>query len=313
MKKIEKYWELQKLYSIKSDLVFKFHNIFDLVSSPIIQKRFDCLELWQKDLLLTMFQSIEPFDNEPAKYGAGNLKRYEETYGEFNHDAVVRKEIKELINRGACINKHYLNKLNVYKEKGYIIDRLEDLYNLCVKPIDMIVHSDNGELKEYNIENNSKNRFITGYYYNLRGQIKGFDDHLYDDIEELYDWFSNNSELSKNDYMNVAKYYKINIEREEKYWMSDVKHCAQIEKVFKECKDKEESIRQGLIEIEALKQKLKVGEQVYYTEKRRLIGGEDEESIRNYVDTINKELDYSLYIKGRDKKLTEELLNNIEM
>lgn len=316
----EKYWEAQKLYEESSVLHFTFRlDVHDLCVVPILKERFNNLELWQKDMLLAMFQNIEPFDNNPTKYGSDYLKKYENENGEYDHETLIKCEIKELIEHGACINKCFLNIKKGYNEKKRIIDRLEELYNLCLKPIEIHISDFNGEkneksIKTYKIENSPKNRFLNEYYFSLKYALKKSENHngLYSDVEEIYDWFTNNESISDNIYLAIAKKEKINVNQDKKYWMADLKMHSIIDKYFTEFKEKEKKIADGLKEIEYLKSKLINGEKEYSIHKYEIIGGEDENSIRSHIEFWKYNLDYSEFLRGREKKLTKELLNEID-
>ena len=311
----EKYWEIQKLFSENKDIWFSFKSdVHDLRYSNILQERFDNIENWQKDMLLAMFQNIEPSNSNPEKYGSNYLKKYEETFGESNHELNVKSIIKDLINRGACINPFFLNK---YKEElvtHRIIDRMQELYDLCLKPIEIYIKDENNKQKCYLIENNLKNRFITNYYLNLELQLKTFrhSNDRFDNFEKIYNWFINNDEIPDNIYKEIAKDLGLDTSQDKKYWISDVKNISALEILFKKYKEIEKNISNGLIELNELKSKLDKGETEYTEKKLRIIGGNDEESIRKYIEYWKTEIDYSKYIKSRDFKLTTELLNNID-
>lgn len=317
MKKDEQYWELQKLYSERNMLMFTFRlDVHELQFVPILQERFKDIEDWQKDMLLAMFQNIEPYDENPSRYGAELLKRYEENNGEYNLEKIRKSEIKELIKHGACINKCFLSIKKGYNEIRRIIDRLEELYNQCLKPLEVQVpdEENDGKAKTYKIDNNSKNRFLRDYYFSLKIQLNGYGnlDHSYDDIDDIYNWFINNDEISDDIYLKIAEREKVDTNREKKYWMADLKVRSQIDHWFYEFKEKERKIEEGLKEISKLKKRLKSGDKEYIIHKYDIIGGNDEASIRDYIEYWKTELDYAEFLKGRDKKITSELLNEID-
>lgn len=311
----EKYWEIQKLFSENKDIWFSFKSdVHDLRYSNILQERFKNIENWQKDMLLAMFQNIEPSNSNPEKYGSNYLKKYEETFGESDHELNVKSIIKDLINRGACINPLFLN---VYKEEFIthrIIDRMQELYDLCLKPIEIQIMDENNKQKCYLIENNLKNRFITNYYLNLELQLKIFrhSNDRFDNFEKIYNWFINNDEIPDNTYKEIAKDLGLDTSQDKKYWISDVKNISALEILFKKYKEIEKNISNGLIELNELKSKLDKGETEYTEKKLHIIGGDNEESIRKYIEHWKIEIDYSKYTKSRDFKLTTELLNNID-
>ena len=317
MKNDEQYWELQKLYSERNIIMFTFRlDVHELQFVKILQDRFKDIEDWQKDMLLAMFQNIEPFDENPSGYGAEFLKRYEENKGEYNLEKIRKSEIKELIKRGACINKCFLSIKKGYNENKRIIDRLEELYNQCLKPLEVQVldGENDGKAKTYKIDNNSKNRFLKDYYFNLKIQLNGNDnsDHSYDDIDDIYNWFINNDGISDDIYLKIAEKEKVDTNREKKYWMADLKVRSQIDHWFYEFKEKERKIEEGLKEISKFKEMLESGDKEYIIHKYDIIGGNDEASIRDYIEYWKTELDYAEFLKGRDKKITSELLDEID-
>lgn len=311
----EKFWEIQKLFSENKDIWFTFRSdVHDLRYSNILQERFKNIENWQKDMLLAMFQNIEPSNSNPEKYGSNYLKKYEETFGESDHELNVKSIIKDLINRGACINPFFLN---VYKEElvtHRIIDRMQELYDLCLKPIEIYIKDENNKQKCCLIENNLKNRFITNYYLNLELQLKTFrhSNDRFDNFEKIYNWFINNDEIPDNIYKEIAKDLGLDTSQDKKYWISDVKNISALEILFKKYKEIEKNISNGLIELNELKSKLDKGETEYTEKKLHIIGGDNEESIRKYIEYWKIEIDYLKYTKSRDFKLTTELLNNID-
>ncbi len=311
----EKYWEVQKLYYEKSIIHFRyFSDVPDLKVVPILQQRFKNMENWQKDMFLAMFQNIKAFYDNPDKYGSKYLKMYEDKNGEYNYELEVKKDIKELVNRGACINKYLLNSKKEYYASKRIVDRIQELYDLCVKPITMNIIK-NGKVYSYLIENNPKNRFIINYYYSLRYQIKGigYKDDSYDDIDELYEWFSNADTISDEMYLVVAKANNIDINQDKKYWMIDVKKGTLIDHYFNEFKEKEKKIALGLKELDELEERLNKGEKEYYIKKIDIIGGHNEDTIREHIKYWLCNIDYSTYLKWRDKKLTTELLDDLDV
>jgi len=305
----ERYWEIQKLYLESDDLRFGFwSDVADLQNVPIIQERFVNLELWQKDLLLAMFQSLTPFEENADKYGAEYLKRYEARNGEFKPGEKHKDAIKALIKHGAMLNQNFLNDNLKTTKSIRIIDRLEELYDCCLRPIEISVREDD-KTKTYLIENNAKNRFINNYYFNFKYSINGQEDSC-DDIDELYHLVADNNEIPESVFLKIAKKENIDTNRERRYWMSDLKLCNYIINYFNDYKENEKKIANGLIEIEKLKDKLANGERyvVYEYEKT----GIDEKLLYSILKNSMTELSYEQYLNGRNKKLTNNLLNEID-
>lgn len=317
LNKDEQYWEIQKLYSEKDVLWFKFRlNVEELQSIDITKKRYEKLENWQKDMLLAMFQNIELVQFDPSKRGAKNLKRFEEENRGASPESINKLGIKNLIKGGACINKYFLNIKKGYDEKLRIIDRIEEIYNNCLKPIEIQVHNyeNSGKLKTFKIENNTKNRFLNNYYYSLKINLNDYrnNDNNRKDIEDIYNWFVNNDEISEDVYLKIAKNLNIDTNREKKYWMADLKLYSIIDKNFNDFKEKERCIKKDIEEFNDLVNKLKSGDTTYTIHKYNTIGGKDEVSIRDYIEHWKTDLDYSEYLNCREEKLTKELLDEID-
>ncbi|MCF0117794.1 MAG: hypothetical protein HUJ61_07105, partial [Bacilli bacterium] len=139
------------------------------------------------------------------------------------------------------------------------------------------------------------------------------DDH-YADIEEIYEWFIKHDEVPEEYYLNKAKEHNIDINREKKYWMADLKvYSDRLEEKLAEFKTNEKEIEEGLIELEELKKKLLNGEKEYKVHKYEIIGGDDEQSIRDNIEYWKEQIDYEEYLKKRDKTLTKELLTDLDV
>lgn len=322
----EKYWEIQKLYSEIDDNNYRFshwRNMDDLVLNEevypgvvYIKKRFDALDDWQKDMFLAMFQNIEGYDREPDRWSSEHLKRFEEQNGEYDHDKRIKDEMKYLINHGAAYNSFFLNFKQKKVEDRRIIDRLEELYNLCSKPIEIAVQDhDSNEWKTVKVENTVKNRFLNNYYFNLSSllRLREKTDASYSDLQEVYDYFINHEEIDDETRLRIAKLENIDTNKERKYWMADYKQRVGYEEnLFNQYKEKENKIKEGLKEINKLEGMLKLGEKYYQYESIEIVGGTDEKSIRDYIEYWKSNIDYEEYLKSRDFKKTKELLKDLD-
>lgn len=104
-------------------------------------------------MLLAMFQNIELVQFDPSKRGAKNLKRFEEENRGASPESINKLGIKILLKVGHV-------SINIFKyKKGYdeklrIIDRIEEIYNNCLKPIEIQVpdKDNSGKLKTFKIE-----------------------------------------------------------------------------------------------------------------------------------------------------------------
>ena len=132
------------------------------------------------------------------------------------------------------------------------------------------------------------------------------------DIEDIYNWFVNNDEISEDVYLKIVKNLNIDTNREKKYWMADLKLYSMIDKNFNDFKEKERCIEKDIEEFNDLVNKLKSGDTTYTIHKYNTIGGKDEVSIRDYIECWKTDLDYSEYLNCREEKLTKKLLDEID-
>lgn len=307
-----KYWEVQKLYHQKKQLNFTFWNdLYDAKKVMILNKRLKELENWQKDELLAMFQNIDPYvtsDGKNSKF----IKNYElENNTMYDIDKIKKDLIKYLIDNGACLNSFFLNYKKIDFKKERIIDRLVNYYNICLKPIEININLNN-ENKTFLIENNKKNRFLKYYYFPLKDQL--FSSFEINYVDELYNWFVNTDEINEDTYRIIANRHNIETNREIRLWMSDVKSFIGniVNESFYAFKAKEKEIEEKLIEMEELESLLKKAHNEIEVKKEVIVGGKSEDEIRDYIEHIKYDLDYKDYLKTRNKKLTKELMDNID-
>ena len=310
----EKYWEVQKLYFERNELFFSFRNdVNDLYNTPILQNRFNEIDDWQKDMLLSMFQTIEPHDAQLGQIGAFYVNQYEMEHGvKYDHDFIVKNEIKELIKRGACINKLFFRKKDEHTETKRIIDRLEELYNLCLKPIEIHTSCGDGKTRAYVVEKTMKNRFLSDYYLRIKPLLEGFstdNGELFSNVDYLITWFTTTDSFPEELFLDFSKMIKTR--NKEKLWDSII-HLSTLQDTFKMIKDKERLITEGLKEIDILLDRLSKGEKEYLSQSYKIIGGADEHTIRMSINELKNKLDYADYMKGRDKELTRELLTDLD-
>ncbi len=306
----EQIWELKKLFMPKEDADFKLYFIHDFVlnSSSIIEKRFKKLDFWQKDMILTAIQVCDPTYDE-AQSGSNNLKRHERLTGKpYDRESENRKVIKFLIDNGACINKNYLNFYLIKKENKRLIDRIEELYLECKRPLDVYI-KDGEETKHYKVENIPKNRFLhdgqlaisLNYYFNERTPL------------EWYEIIKKNEEIPNDLLLEFAKKNKIDTNREWIYVEADIRFGLNvIRKQWNEYKEKEKEIEIHTKEFEDLFPRLESGEKYYQSEKKVYCGGKDFSDQRNYFYEWNQYCTFEEIKKARDKKATKELYERLD-
>ncbi|MDE6242292.1 MAG: helix-turn-helix domain-containing protein [Anaeroplasmataceae bacterium] len=309
MEQEEVMWELSKMLLPNEEIDFLFHDIMDEIpiKNGYIDKRFRNLEFWKKDMILNTIQNCDLIAVHHDTYGSNHLKNYETTTGvEYNEEKKSKEIIKYLINNGACINTQYINFIDRTKETRRIIDKLENLYNQCLKPIDMAVVKE-GKTVHYKVENNFRNRFISKYYYQLTFHLKDFS------FEKIYQLFLDYDIFPESLYIELAKMHNININREMKYIIADLGvDLTILQEKWEELHDYEKEINEGLKEIPVLIKQLQEGHKTYEIINDKVVGGTDWQSIRVYCYYWNCFVTKKELRNLRRPKETKQLLAEID-
>ena len=304
----DKIWEIRKLIVPNDEITFNRYNLIDFKNNIYLKKAFNNLEFWEKDMVLSSFQKFDFNNHDYSKYGSENLKRHENEIGEdYDKEKEEKEIIKFLINNGACINKNYLNSVERIKIQKRIIDKLEEIYNRCFKPLNARVFIDNA-LKDITVENTKKNRFIIKYYEKLYFVLNY-------SIDELYDLVVNNEEIPNNIIIEIAKIYNINTNQDMKYILSDLNvkgNFDYFEKSFKEYKKEEKEIENDLCEFNSLLEKLKNNEKYYYCYKNEEVGVKTTNEFYEWYYFWNTLVSKQEIYKLRMVDETKELLKNID-
>lgn len=326
----DKYWEFEKLFDEKEIIWFRYLNDIDDINEDrldILRKRFDNLEDWYKDMMLATFQNVDPIAVDPDEYGSMYLKRFEDNNGEpYDREKFIKSKLKIMIKHGAKINSYFLNIRRKQIKKLRIIDRLEELYNLCEKPIKVSCYdedegSEENTAKYYLLENNSKNRFLNEYYFMLSGDFGNdyYANGEYSDVEELYEFFMKYERIPDDIRLDIAKKYcdkhifKIDYSQEERYWKADLNRMSKsIFDTFDRYRQKEVEIEKAKEELKYLENLLYSGKKEYELEEYKEIGGHDQVSIRQNIIYWKSKMPYDEFFEYRDDKLTKALLKEID-
>lgn len=306
----EKHWELQKLYYKRRDLHYDFYDFDErqFKNNHYLVDRFLDLELWEKDLLLATIQNCDPVLIKPDQWGSNSLKNYEKENGkEFNLEQVTKETIRFLIQHGAMLNTYFMSFYHQTKIERRIIDRLEELYNLCFKPLIFSIFKGEGKYDYYKVENTKKNRFIKNYYYSLK------DFFINKSVDEMYDILIQNETIPEYIYLEQAKKYNIDTNQEERYWKADLNiYVNYLEKQWKEFKEQERKIEESIEEIKILEEKLNQGDKFYYDNQTEYMGDTDPYKIRAKIIDWKNQIDYEEFLSNRDEELTKRLLNDLD-
>ncbi len=315
--KDEFYWETQKYIDVSCEFAcyMDFYGICDeeLFTNQFIHVLLKQSEPWELDSLVAGFQN---FDSIALKYDDNSklLERYKEKHGkEFDREAITKATLKYLLERGGMINPYFFSFYEKKKKRGLVIDRLEELYKLCTKPIVVnVFDSNNHEIqKTYYAKNTTFNRFLRDYY-NYRFALGFYSSN--EDIKPLdvYDLL-NNDPYNKRAIAVMCKNKKIDTNRDEQYVLADLKFDLEHwNRVKKEYFDLETNVKNGLKEIKKLEDLLNRKEQYYYTEYIEEVGPKQMNEVRPYSIFWKSQLSLEDFKKERRKDLTIDLLNNID-
>lgn len=306
----ERLWELNKFIKPNKEIDFDLwllRNNGAPEKGSSLDKRFNALSDLQKDMVLMSIKSIDPACDED-KISGKYLKRYEELKGrKFNKDEECRSVIKYLIENGACLNSFYLSFYEMHIVKKRIIDRLEEVYLLCKKPLDLYYETGN-EPKHYKAKNTSKNRFIKDYnlYYFLN---QTFEEKS---INEWFDIVSKNEKIPQEYVLKYAGEHGINLNQDERFLNADLECVKWIFVPWDEWKKKEKEIDAASIEYKNLLKKLDVGEIFYEERVENFIGGKTLDEIKSYYLLWNSNVSYDEVIHSRMLDETKELYENLD-
>lgn len=307
--KVDILWEFKKLIIPTREISLSFNDFSDwsIYKNDYIINRFKQVDFWEKDIILNQFQKHNFVKFDRTQYGSRHLKEYEDRTGKkYNPELEEKEVIKFLIKNGACINHQYLNFIERSKKEKRVIDRLEYLYDLCLKPIYFSVCHVPEEIKYYKAENNIQNRFATKYYYSLYG----LNDIPYDDLFKL---FIEHEEFPRELVEYVAKKHNIDLNQEEKYIQADLNiHAQHVKEQWDTLHKLEKEIAQGLEEIPKLESMLKNEQHYYFDIKEEEIGGKTQQESEEYCYFCNRFITYDELKRGRKVKKTKELLKEID-
>ena len=311
LKKDAFYWEIQKYIEFNSNYCL-YARLDDCVSNQqgFEHKKFCLLESWEKDMDLARFQNFDILHYDPSD-SEYMLEKFKEEHGkEYDKEEYTKDLIKYLIDNGAVINPWFFSIIKRNRIEKSVVDRLEELYNLCVKPITIYYSNKDSEGHEQikaTIENNRWNRFLDKYYsfYSI------FNDEKYTP-KEIYRLLTTDSEKELV-YIFANKLSK-KVNEEVEYNKLKARAHADLS-VWNERKEeffaREKAIEDGLKEIPILEEKLKNGETSYYVIEEEEIGPNEPSELYEYVCYWKFEQSYSDFLRKRDHKATKKLREEI--
>lgn len=314
----EFWWEAQKLFDNSGDYPTSIwfgaitdEEIFE--ENHFVKYLVDHAEPWEMDMLVAGLQNFDPI-NKNADSHSNHLRWYKERHGkEFNREEIFKSTLRFLLTHGGMLNPYFYNFYEKKTRKIKVIDRLEELYKLCLRPIEVYTIDDErqGFQKRSLINNTKFNRFLSQYYtflYSItheRNAIELNPKALYelvvgDDSEDRI------IEL-------LCKYKNIDTNRDKSYVLADLSRDLKLWREKKsEFLKKEEDISRGLKEIrkleELLNKKQKFFEESYIEE----VGPNQVSELYEYIKYWKRPISLVEFNNERNEELSEQLLKEID-
>ena len=313
----EFYWEAQKYFDTKGmPYSITFYTISDeemFNGNDFVLYLIKQAEPWELDAVVSGFQKFEPI-SYPIDSSSRQLDRYKEQHGkEFDREEIYKSTLKYLLTHGAMLNPCFLSYKLIKTKSVQIIDRLEELYRLCVRPIEVFVaeHDNIRETKRCFVENTRFNRFLNSYY-----ELKAALNHKISDEKmspkELYYLLFEDKD-SERAVKLLCESKGIDTNRDKSRILADLNFdLGYWKKKKQEFLDRENEIDKGLKEIKKLEALLEQGKASYSIEYIEEVGPSDSNNIIAFASECKRELGYSAFNKVRDKKATEALLKEID-
>ena len=305
------YWEVQKYIEERNQYAL-YVNLESCISAQkgFEHEKFCLLESWVKDMYLARFQKFDILHYNPED-NVYWLKRFEEKNGkEYDKEEYTKELLKYLIDNGAVINPWFLSIIRRKKVQKNIIDRLEELYNKCVRPI-TIYYSNSQSSKHEQIKativNNRWNRFLRGYYgfyciFNNKNLSpkKIYNLVMGDEADVIYQLANsfNVQDIANMKYSHLKARFNPDLNTWNKH--------------KNEFLENERLIEKGLKEIPILEEKLKKGEITYFDFEEEEIGPTKYDDVCDYVCYWKYDLTYNEFLRRRNHKATKQLREEID-
>lgn len=313
----EFYWEAQKYFDSKyMPYSLTFYTICDeelFGGNELVQYLIKHAEPWELDAVVSGFQKFNPV-SYPVDSNSKSLDRYKEKHGkEFNKEEIYKNTLKYLLTHGAMLNSCFLSYRLIKKKKAQIIDRLEELYRLCLRPLEVFVsqNDNDGKTKRCFVENTKFNRFLN-HYYEFKTAL---DYRIGEEGLGPKEVFSLLTEDQNNEHVIqlLCKHKSIDINREKNRILADLSFELEYWKNKKqEFLSKEIEIEKGLKEIKELEALLEQGKTTYTFEYVEEVGPSNSKNVIAFASECKRELTYSAFNKERNKEATESLLKEID-
>ena len=313
----EFYWEAQKyLNHPERPFSLDFYTICDeevLGNNGFVQVLLKQAEPWELDAVVSGFQKFEPIGFPVDTYSRG-LDRYKEQHSkEFNREEIYKETLKYLLTHGAMLSPCFLACKLIKHKKVQVIDRLEELYRLCVRPIEIYVQDEDHpeKTKRCFVDNTGFNRFLEEYY-KFRMTLDSCLSNEELGPKELYSLITDDPGEEKVIEL-LAKIKNIDTNRERSRVLADLSLDLSIWRKEKNAfLERESEIEKGLREMKKLESLLEKGQKTFSVEDVEEEGPSKESEIFSFASVRKSEMTYREYNRLRDKKATKSLLEEID-
>lgn len=312
----EFYWEIQKYFDVKcppySSVVFNTIYNEEYVNNSFVQALIDQSESWELDMLIAGLQNFDPVDDYIDKH-SNHLNRYKERHGkEFNRETIFKNALKYLVSKGGVLNPYFLNAYQKRIKTIKIIDKLEDLYVLAKRPLEVFVYDEKEQDKRFLVDTTPFNRFLVDYY----SYKSALAYHVSDDSispREVFDLVINDKG-EKRAIDVICKNRNIDTNRDEKLVLADINFdLNQWRSLKTKYQENENKIVMASKEIERLEKLLELGKETYEEKYVVEIGPKEEGELLSYVKLWKSKLSFQEFKKQRRKDLTKKLMEEIDI
>ena len=314
----EFWWEAQKLFDNSSDYPTSIwfgaitdEEIFE--ENHFVKYLIDHAEPWEMDMLVAGLQNFDPIVMDADSH-SNHLRWYKERHGkEFNREEIFKSTLKFLLNHGGMLNPYFYNFYEKKIRKIKVIDRLEELYKLCLRPIEVYTIDDErqGFQKRSFIENTKFNRFLSQYHSFLFSitHERNVEELNPKALYELVIGDDNEDRIVKL----LCKYKNIDTNRDKSYVLADLSWDLKFWRE-KKCEfiKKEEDISKGLKEIKKLEALLNKKQEFFEESYIEEVGPKQVGELYGYIKYWKRPISLVEFNNERDKDLSEQLLKEID-
>ena len=314
----EFWWEAQKLFDNSGDYPTSiwFGAITDeeiFAGNHFVKYLVEHAEPWEMDMLVAGLQNFDPIVLDADSH-SNHLRRYKEKHGkEFNREEIFKSTLKFLLTHGGMLNPYFYNFYEKKTRKIKVIDRLEELYKLCLRPIEVYTIDDGrqGFQKRSFIDNTKFNRFLSQYHSFL------FSITHERNVEELnpkalYELVIGDDSEDRIIEL-LCKYKGIDTNRDRNYVLADLSWdlkfwCEKKNEFLK----KEEDIERGLKEIKKLEALLNKKQEFFEESYVEEVGPKEVSELYGYIKYWKRPISLAEFNNERNEDLTDQLLKEID-